>query len=106
MCVARLMRGLSFNTMETVATETFARRATSRIEIFRSSPGCGGGSAVDAEEAAAALRWRLFGMLVKQFTNELNDVNSGQKYGKDGRADHPDSQIPTGFLTFLLNRLK
>ena len=31
MCVARLMRGLSFSTIETVATETFARRATSRM---------------------------------------------------------------------------
>ena len=30
MCVARLMRGLSFRTIETVATETLASRATSR----------------------------------------------------------------------------
>src|SRR3954463_12111138 len=30
MCVARLMRGLSFRTIETVATETFACLATSR----------------------------------------------------------------------------
>jgi hypothetical protein len=29
-CVARLMRGLSFNTIETVATDTLAHLATSR----------------------------------------------------------------------------
>jgi hypothetical protein len=45
-------------------------------------------------------------MLVKQFTDELNGVNSGQNYGKGGRKALPDSQIENAVLTFLLNRLK
>src|SRR5262249_30469844 len=89
MWVARLMRGLSLRTMETVATETLARRATSRMEILRSSPGCTAPLVVGEAVEATARRWRLFGILVKQFTNELNDVNSGQNYSGRGRSAPP-----------------
>jgi hypothetical protein len=77
MCVARLMRGLSLRTMETVATETLASRATSRMEIFAILAGRGGGrGAAAAGEPWAGRRVfpRLFGMLVKQFTCALNAV--------------------------------
>jgi hypothetical protein len=72
MWVARLMRGLSFNTIETVATETFASRATSRMEIFFSSPG-------GVRPWRGAVAEVLFGILVKQFTYVLNCVKLARK---------------------------